>query len=210
MLFRFVWCQSWGYRGEQSAEGGQGFCDFLSNEYLPACPVSRSLTRWRNGKEVYRELARRYTTTDLDPKEIHKFGINEVVRIRAAMLPIIARTGYKGSLDEFLSPILRGLGFLATDLLHTDELCSLFVLSWAGFFMVAAIRLLTWACPRCVSAFCKRAVPQSTCRSLPSMWTSQIFGFIGTIPVRWSQELHLPLEISSPDRPLSAVSHLVR
>src|SRR5579864_9053525 len=80
----------------------KGFCDFLSNEYLPACPVSRSLTRWRNGKDVYRELARRYTTTDLDPKEIHKFGASEVARIRAAMLPVIVRTGYKGSLNEFL------------------------------------------------------------------------------------------------------------
>lgn len=64
--------------------------------------MSRSLTHWSNGKEVYGELARRYTTTDLDPKQFHKFGINEVARIRAAMLPVIARTGYKGSLDEFL------------------------------------------------------------------------------------------------------------
>lgn len=78
------------------------FCDFVSNEYLPACPESRSLKQWPNGREVYQELARRYTTTDLDPKEIHKFGIEEVARIRAAMVSVIARTAYKGSLDEFL------------------------------------------------------------------------------------------------------------
>ena len=86
----------------KAQQAAKGFCDFLSNEYLPACPVSRNLTHWPNGKEVYRELARRYTTTDLDPKQIHKFGIKEVARIRAAMLPVIARTGYKGSLNEFL------------------------------------------------------------------------------------------------------------
>jgi len=51
---------------------------------------------------VYRELARRYTTTELNPKQIHEFGVNEVSRIRGAMLPVVARTGYKGSLDDFL------------------------------------------------------------------------------------------------------------
>ena len=51
---------------------------------------------------MYRELARRYTTTDLDPKQIHEFGVTEVARIRGEMLPVIARTGYKGSLDDFL------------------------------------------------------------------------------------------------------------
>ena len=83
-------------------KAAQDFCDFLSNEYLPASPVSRSLSRWPNGTEVYRELARRYTTTELDPKQIHEFGVNEVARIRAVMLPVVARTGFKGSLDDFL------------------------------------------------------------------------------------------------------------
>lgn len=79
------------------------FCDFIVNEYLPACPRSRSLSEWPNGSEVYRELARRYTTTGLAPEQIHEFGVAEVERIRRAMLPVIARTGFKGSLDEFLT-----------------------------------------------------------------------------------------------------------
>ena len=83
-------------------KAAKDFCDFLSNEYLPASPVSRSLSQWPNGTEVYRELARRYTTTDLNPKQIHEFGVTEVARIRGDMLPVIARTGYKGSLDDFL------------------------------------------------------------------------------------------------------------
>jgi len=86
----------------QARKAANGFCDFVSSEYLPACPESRSLTRWPNGKEVYRELARRYTTTDLDPKKIHKLGVREVARIQSAMKGVIARTGYRGSLDEFL------------------------------------------------------------------------------------------------------------
>jgi uncharacterized protein (DUF885 family) len=89
-------------RWNEARKAAKEFCAFLANEYLPACPMSRSLSRWPNGSEVYQELVRRYTTTDLDPKRIHEFGVSEVARIRAAMLPVIARTGFKGSLDEFL------------------------------------------------------------------------------------------------------------
>ncbi len=86
----------------KARKAARDFCDFLSKEYIPACPAARSLSEWPNGTDVYRELARRYTTTDLDPKQIHEFGVGEVARIRAAMLPVIARAGYKGSLDDFL------------------------------------------------------------------------------------------------------------
>jgi prolyl oligopeptidase len=86
----------------EARRAAKEFCRFLSNEYIPACPASRSLSQWPNGTEVNRELARRYTTTDLDPKQIHEFGVSEVALIRAAMLPLIARTGHKGSLDDFL------------------------------------------------------------------------------------------------------------
>ena len=86
----------------EARKAAKFFCDFLSTEYLRTCPASRSLSQWPNGTEVYRELARRYTTTDLDPKQIHEFGVSEVARIRGAMLSVIARAGYKGSLDEFL------------------------------------------------------------------------------------------------------------
>ena len=89
-----AWNEAW--------KAAKDFCDFLSNEYLPASPVSRSLSQWPNGSEVYRELARRYTTTELNPKQIHEFGVSEVARIRADMLPVVARTGFKGSLDDFL------------------------------------------------------------------------------------------------------------
>ena len=85
----------------EERKAANDFCAFLSTEYIPAWPATRCLNPWPNGTEVYRELARRYTT-GLDPKQIHESGVSEVALIRAAMLPMIARTGYKGSLDEFL------------------------------------------------------------------------------------------------------------
>ena len=81
----------------------QKYRDFLAGEYLPACPFSRSLHEWPNGAEVYRELARRYTTTDLTPQQIHALGLQEVARLRAALQTIMAKVGYQASLDEFLT-----------------------------------------------------------------------------------------------------------
>jgi uncharacterized protein (DUF885 family) len=78
------------------------FCEFLVKEYAPACPVSPSIKGWPNGAEVYGELARRYTTTDLTPRHIGDFAVKEVERIRGDMAGVMARTGFKGSLDEFL------------------------------------------------------------------------------------------------------------
>ena len=100
-------------------KAAENFCDFFTNEYLPACPRSRSLSEWPNGSEVYRELARRYTTTGLAPEQIHEFGVAGVERIRRAMLPVIARTGFKGSLDEFLTYVRTDPRFYFT---NSDDL----------------------------------------------------------------------------------------
>ena len=71
----------------EARKAAKFFCDFLSTEYLRTCPASRSLSQWPNGTQVYRELARRYTTTDLDPKQIHEFGVSD----RTGRLQGIAR-----------------------------------------------------------------------------------------------------------------------
>ncbi len=79
------------------------FYDVLTKEYLPDCPGFASLSEWPNGGEVYRELARRYTTVELDPKELHEYGLSEVARIRSAMAAVVLKTGFNGSLDDFLT-----------------------------------------------------------------------------------------------------------
>ena len=78
------------------------FCDFLKKEYAPACPASPSVKTWPDGDGVYRELVRRYTTTDLTPRQVQEFADGEVRRIHAEMSAVIARTAFKGSLSEFL------------------------------------------------------------------------------------------------------------
>ena len=59
--------------------------DFFSTEYLPHTRESIGAADLPNGKAWYAFNARRYTTTDLSPAQIHQIGLSEVTRIRAEM-----------------------------------------------------------------------------------------------------------------------------
>lgn len=84
------------------------FKEFFSSEYLPACFDQVGIWQMPNGGEHYAFLARRFTTTDATPEEIHQIGLKEVARIRADMDKIIQTSGFKGSRQEFFK-------FLRTD-----------------------------------------------------------------------------------------------
>jgi uncharacterized protein (DUF885 family) len=88
---------------------------FIVNDYLPKCRESVGLWDTPNGVARYAELARSYTTTNLTPDEIHEIGLKEVARIRAEMLQVIAKTGFKGSFDEFLAYLRTDPKFHYTD-----------------------------------------------------------------------------------------------
>ena len=81
---------------------------FLGEEYVPKCRTTVGLGALPDGKAWYAFRARTYTTTSLTPREIHELGGREVRRIRAEMDTVIAKTGFKGSFDQFLE-------FLRTD-----------------------------------------------------------------------------------------------
>jgi uncharacterized protein (DUF885 family) len=78
---------------------------FLSDDYLPHCPVSPSLSRWPNGREMYGMLLRLSTTTNLTAEQIHATGLEEVARIRAAMQTAARETGHRGSIPEFTAKL---------------------------------------------------------------------------------------------------------
>lgn len=79
------------------------FVTFLETEYLPAARPGLGASTVPDGKAYYAWLARRYTTTNLTPDEIHEIGLKEVARIRAEMDGIRAQTGFKGTHAEFLA-----------------------------------------------------------------------------------------------------------
>ena len=79
-----------------------GLKRFLAQEYLPAGRAELAASKLPAGPAFYALQVRQMTTTSLTPGEIHKIGLAEVARIRAAMDETIAATGFKGTFAEFL------------------------------------------------------------------------------------------------------------
>lgn len=75
---------------------------YLRNTYLPACRDSVGYLALPMGKERYANRAKRYTTTDLTPEQIHELGKKELQWIRAEMEKIKDTVGFKGTLTEFI------------------------------------------------------------------------------------------------------------
>jgi uncharacterized protein (DUF885 family) len=74
---------------------------FLDGPYLAAAPDRPGVWQFPGGKELYAYLARRSTTTDLTPQQIHDIGLKEVERIHGEMEKLKDEVGYKGTLAEF-------------------------------------------------------------------------------------------------------------
>ena len=77
--------------------------DFLTNQYLPACPDFLSLKRWPNGGDVYREFVRRETTISIEPEKVHELGVHEVERIHDKMAIIAAKEGFPEPAGRFIA-----------------------------------------------------------------------------------------------------------
>lgn len=75
--------------------------DFLRDEYLPATRASVGLSALPNGAAWYADLAKRYTTTDLTPEQIHQIGLDEVTRITAEFEKVKAQVGFEGDLQAY-------------------------------------------------------------------------------------------------------------
>ncbi|XYJ10691.1 DUF885 domain-containing protein [Telluria sp. B2] len=76
--------------------------DFIRLEYLPAARESLAASSLPGGPGYYAFLVRNATGTDLTPAEVHAIGLKEVARIRSAMEAAVKRTGFRGTLAQFL------------------------------------------------------------------------------------------------------------
>ncbi len=77
------------------------FKAFFVDEYLPASRTAPGVGSLPGGKDIYRFLARRFTTTDLTPEQIHEIGKQEVARILGEMEVVKEETGFDGNLQAF-------------------------------------------------------------------------------------------------------------
>ncbi len=82
--------------------------DFFAKEYIPRSYPEVGAWQYENGTAYYAFTARKYTTTNMTPDQIHTVGLAEVKRIRAAMEGIKTKTGFTGTMPEFFK-------FLRTD-----------------------------------------------------------------------------------------------
>jgi uncharacterized protein (DUF885 family) len=77
------------------------FHAFFTAEYLPACFDEVGAWQLPQGAEFYSFVTRRFTTTQLTPRQIHELGLSEVKRIRGEMEKVKAAAGFGGTLEEF-------------------------------------------------------------------------------------------------------------
>jgi len=84
------------------------FSRYMNKTYLPASRDSIGASSLPDGKAFYEYRARRFTTTQMTPDEIHRLGLSEVARIRSEMQLIIDELEFAGSFQDFLQ-------FLRTD-----------------------------------------------------------------------------------------------
>ena len=78
------------------------FYNFFKNEYLPNCRETIGINKLPKGSDYYEFLAKKFTTTNLSPNEIHDIGLSEVKRIKAEMMKVINDVKWEGSFKEFL------------------------------------------------------------------------------------------------------------
>ncbi|MDK2760865.1 MAG: DUF885 domain-containing protein [Sphingopyxis sp.] len=64
-------------------------------------PTQDGIWRLPDGKAYYAALLANYTTTDMTATEIHNLGLSEVARIHGEMKAIMAKVGFKGTLQQF-------------------------------------------------------------------------------------------------------------
>ena len=100
---------------EQINPAYERLLEFLKQEYLPACYDRVGFWQMPEGKDFYAFEARRFTTTDLTPGEIHEIGLQEVARIRTEMEQVVKDVDWQGTFREFLDHLRTDPKFYYND-----------------------------------------------------------------------------------------------
>lgn len=92
----------------------QAWLTFAETEYLPASNEVVGIGSRPGGMDYYAFLAYSFTTTELSPDQIHRIGLDEVVRIRARMDIEMRASGWTGDFAGFLTHLRTDPRFYAT------------------------------------------------------------------------------------------------
>jgi len=89
--------------------------DYFVSTYEPATRDSLALTALPDGKEWYEYKVASSTTTKLSARQIHEIGLSEVKRLRSEMDALIAKSGFKGSFQDFIQYLRTDPKFFYND-----------------------------------------------------------------------------------------------
>ncbi|HYR27865.1 MAG TPA: DUF885 domain-containing protein [Thermoanaerobaculia bacterium] len=73
----------------------------FSPAYEAAAPEAIGIGHYQGGAEAYRALIRVHTSYDLDPRELHDFGLRELARIDRQLADVRAQLGFTGAPRDF-------------------------------------------------------------------------------------------------------------
>lgn len=92
----------------------RAFYHFMTKEYIPNARTNIAAASLPNGKAFYENRVRYFTTRDLSADAVHQLGLNEVKRIKKAMIAVIDKLKFAGSFAEFLHFLRHDAQFYAT------------------------------------------------------------------------------------------------
>jgi len=83
----------------------QKMARFLKEKYLPASRGTSGIGSLPGGKDLYAVYVKQWTTTEMNPDEIHELGLKEVARLKAEMEKVKEQVGFKGTIVEFFDHV---------------------------------------------------------------------------------------------------------
>ena len=78
--------------GDEITPALRRYRDFLASEYIPRTRTATAISALPKGEECYRARVRSYTTADIDARQVHQLGLDEMGRIEAEMRTIGQRS----------------------------------------------------------------------------------------------------------------------
>ena len=113
----------WGRLQERAGaalEGGvlpsyREFLKFYVEEYAPNCRAGTpGILATPGGEDYYAYRVKSFTTTDMEPDEVHQLGLSEVARIRAEMVEVATSAGYE-TREAFIEHLRTDPKYYMTD-----------------------------------------------------------------------------------------------
>lgn len=86
---------------------------FFREEYVPGCRTSIAAADLPNGRDYYLSKIREHVTDDVAPEQIHRFGLDEVARLRSQMESAMREAGHTGTLAQFVEQLRTDPQFYA-------------------------------------------------------------------------------------------------